>query len=85
MLKSEDGQAVFVGTSNGVYRVPVQHCLDYPTRQACLGALDPYCGWNSTHCSHLQFGKYVATDVEDYFNTRPMLNSQFKTHPPSTH
>lgn len=27
-------------------RVPAQRCSRFKSRQACLNAMDPYCGWN---------------------------------------
>ena len=37
---------VFVGTSEGVVRVPVANCSFYPSCAQCVLARDPLCGWD---------------------------------------
>ncbi|XP_028932208.1 semaphorin-5B [Ornithorhynchus anatinus] len=39
-------RALFVGLSHSVLRVPLQRCASHRSRGACLGARDPYCGWD---------------------------------------
>lgn len=39
-------ESLYVGTEQGVLRIPGQHCGRYKTRSTCLAAMDPYCGWN---------------------------------------
>lgn len=35
-----------MGTNNGVLKILVQHCNRYKSKEACVNAMDPYCGWN---------------------------------------
>ncbi|XP_046996594.1 semaphorin-5A [Schistocerca americana] len=43
-LKSAD--SVYIGSDNGIIRIPAQHCSRLTNKAACLNAMDPYCGWN---------------------------------------
>lgn len=38
-------ESLYVGTEQGVLRIPGQHCGRYKTKSTCLAAMDPYCGW----------------------------------------
>ncbi|XP_063231455.1 semaphorin-5A isoform X2 [Bacillus rossius redtenbacheri] len=42
----KETESVYVGLTEGVLRVPAQHCDRHGSREACLNAMDPYCGWN---------------------------------------
>ncbi|XP_022110813.1 semaphorin-5B-like isoform X1 [Acanthaster planci] len=55
MLKSFAEQSVFVGTDEGVYKVPFQHCRDYASLQSCVDAQDPYCSWENGTCLYSRF------------------------------
>ncbi|XP_065335644.1 semaphorin-5B [Cloeon dipterum] len=48
-LKETD--SLYVASSEGVLRVPAQRCARFPSRQACLNAHDPHCGWNELKLS----------------------------------
>ncbi|MGH0133025.1 UNVERIFIED_CONTAM: hypothetical protein FKN15_035391 [Acipenser sinensis] len=37
---------LFVGLWDHVIKIPLMHCTFYKTRSACVGARDPYCGWD---------------------------------------
>ena len=37
---------VFVGTSEGVVRVPAANCSFYSSCAQCVLARDPFCGWD---------------------------------------
>jgi len=39
-------ESLYIGMEVGVIRVPTQHCKRHITKQACIEAMDPYCGWN---------------------------------------
>ncbi|ELW61637.1 Semaphorin-5B [Tupaia chinensis] len=49
-------RALFVGLNEGVLRVPLERCTAYRSQGACLGARDPYCGWDGKQqrCSTLE-------------------------------
>ncbi|XP_008583381.1 PREDICTED: semaphorin-5B [Galeopterus variegatus] len=49
-------RALFVGLSDGVLRLPLERCAAHRSRGACLGARDPYCGWDGKQqrCSTLE-------------------------------
>ncbi|XP_030644317.1 semaphorin-4A [Chanos chanos] len=38
--------SVFIGTSEGVTRVPLSNCSFYPNCAECVLARDPFCGWD---------------------------------------
>lgn len=38
---------IYVGTSEGVVRVPIANCSFYWTCAQCVLARDPFCGWDS--------------------------------------
>ncbi|XP_037068861.1 semaphorin-5B-like, partial [Pollicipes pollicipes] len=45
-LLSEAG-SLYLGTDSALVRVPVQRCERYRSETSCLGAMDPYCGWDA--------------------------------------
>lgn len=42
----KETESVYVGTQTSVLRISSQHCERHTSQQACLNAMDPYCGWN---------------------------------------
>ncbi|XP_033342636.2 semaphorin 5c [Megalopta genalis] len=42
----KDTQSLYVGTEIGLSRLPAVQCHRHRSRQACLNAQEPYCGWN---------------------------------------
>lgn len=42
----KDTQSLYVGTEFGLLRIPAAQCHRHRTRQSCLNAQEPYCGWN---------------------------------------
>ncbi|KAM5151902.1 semaphorin-5B [Mantella aurantiaca] len=53
-------RSLFVGLNHGVLKVPLERCTMYRTEGTCLGARDPYCGWDSK--------KKRCTTLEDSSN-----------------
>uniref|UniRef100_A0A674D6M9 Sema domain-containing protein n=1 Tax=Salmo trutta TaxID=8032 RepID=A0A674D6M9_SALTR len=51
---------VFVGSSEGVVRVPASNCSYYRSCAECVLSRDPFCGWDSSNkvCTH-------ATSIQD--------------------
>ncbi|XP_037090869.1 semaphorin-5B-like [Pollicipes pollicipes] len=45
-LLKETG-SLYLGTDSELVRVPVQRCERYQSEASCLGAMDPYCGWDA--------------------------------------
>ncbi|TRY98713.1 hypothetical protein DNTS_010266 [Danionella cerebrum] len=39
-------RSLFVGLKSSVLKIPLERCSSYDTEQDCLGARDPYCGWD---------------------------------------
>ncbi|KAF7709424.1 semaphorin-5B isoform X1 [Silurus meridionalis] len=39
-------RTLFVGLNDRVLKIPLARCSSYKTEQMCLGARDPYCGWD---------------------------------------
>ncbi|KYQ51466.1 hypothetical protein ALC60_09464, partial [Trachymyrmex zeteki] len=42
----KDTQSLYVGMEIGLLRIPAIQCYRHRSRQACLNAQEPYCGWN---------------------------------------
>ena len=38
--------SIYLATDEGITKLSVQRCSRFLTQQACLNAMDPYCGWN---------------------------------------
>ncbi|CAM4704000.1 unnamed protein product [Leuciscus chuanchicus] len=47
ILLSKRKGVLFIGSSEGVFRVPVSNCSAYPNCAECVLARDPFCGWDS--------------------------------------
>ena len=39
---------MYLGTERQVLRVSVERCQHFLTRESCLSAMDPYCGWDES-------------------------------------
>ncbi|XP_073707889.1 semaphorin-5B [Garra rufa] len=39
-------RSLFVGLPSRVLKIPLERCSSYKNEQECLGARDPYCGWD---------------------------------------
>uniref|UniRef100_A0A8C1QS08 Semaphorin-5A n=1 Tax=Cyprinus carpio TaxID=7962 RepID=A0A8C1QS08_CYPCA len=53
-------RSLFVGLPSRVLKIPLERCSNYKTEQDCLGARDPYCGWDRK--------KKSCTTIEDSSN-----------------
>lgn len=42
----KDTSSLYLGTEKEVLRIILHRCERYRTEVSCLGAMDPYCGWN---------------------------------------
>ena len=40
-------QSLYLGTENGLLRVPTSRCMRFKLRNQCVSSGDPYCGWNT--------------------------------------
>lgn len=38
--------SLYIGTDTSVLRIPAHHCSRHVSRNSCLNAMDPYCGWD---------------------------------------
>uniref|UniRef100_H0WBU3 Semaphorin 5B n=1 Tax=Cavia porcellus TaxID=10141 RepID=H0WBU3_CAVPO len=68
-------RALFVGLSDGVLRVPLERCTAYRGQRACLGARDPYCGWDGKQqrCSTLEDSTNMSLWMQN-ITTCPVRN-----------
>lgn len=67
MQLSEAKGVIFVGTSQGVVRLPTANCSFYWTCAQCVLSRDPFCGWDagSRTCVEISSGKAnLLQDVE---------------------
>ena len=39
-------ESLYLGTENGLFRVPTSRCGRYKSKTYCISSGDPYCGWN---------------------------------------
>ncbi|KAJ8279716.1 hypothetical protein COCON_G00067820 [Conger conger] len=46
LLIQHSRSVLFVGVRDQVIKIPLMRCNFHKTRQACVGARDPYCGWD---------------------------------------
>uniref|UniRef100_UPI00398E5085 semaphorin-5B isoform X1 n=1 Tax=Pristiophorus japonicus TaxID=55135 RepID=UPI00398E5085 len=53
-------RSLFVGLNGRVLKIPLARCFSYRTEMTCLGARDPYCGWD--------LGQKRCTTIEDSSN-----------------
>ncbi|XP_063054650.1 semaphorin-4A [Engraulis encrasicolus] len=69
VLSSSSGM-VFVGSSEGVSRVPVSNCHFYKTCADCVMARDPFCAWDPTKavCATLSTDGAIADVRQDVEN-----------------
>ncbi|KAF7642312.1 hypothetical protein LDENG_00260550, partial [Lucifuga dentata] len=73
---------IYVGTSEGVVRVPAANCSFYWTCAQCVLARDPFCGWDLTNRACVEVSNtqtYLAQDVdrgnvEESCNTVPLIH-----------
>ncbi|XP_064463690.1 semaphorin-5A-like [Ornithodoros turicata] len=42
----KDTSSLYLGTDKEVLRIVLHRCEQYRSEESCLGAMDPYCGWN---------------------------------------
>ncbi|KAJ8398483.1 hypothetical protein AAFF_G00427380 [Aldrovandia affinis] len=67
LLLSITKGVVFVGSSEGVFEVPVSNCSFYLNCAECVLAQDPFCGWDPNRLSCVELSTIssdVAQDVE---------------------
>ncbi|KAI7807148.1 putative semaphorin-4B-like [Triplophysa rosa] len=68
LILSSSKSVIFVGSSEGVIRVPVSSCSVYPNCAECVLARDPFCGWDSENgvCTTVSSTRpNLQQDVED--------------------
>ncbi|XP_051574998.1 semaphorin-4A-like [Myxocyprinus asiaticus] len=67
ILLSTSKGVLFIGSSEGVFSVPVSNCSAYPNCAECVLARDPFCGWDSEtrECTTVSsIGSNLHQDVE---------------------
>ena len=42
-----EAESLYLGTENGVLRIPNSRCERHKSRERCMSSGDPYCGWNT--------------------------------------
>ncbi|CAL8291163.1 unnamed protein product [Lota lota] len=49
-------RSLFVGLDDRLLKIPLERCSGYATERQCLGARDPYCGWDrkQRRCTTIQ-------------------------------
>lgn len=73
---------IYVGTSEGVVRVPTANCSVYWTCPQCVLARDPFCGWdsNSRACVDVSNAKTTLVQDVDRGNVEEACSSVSLTH-----
>ncbi|XP_036598383.1 semaphorin-5B [Trichosurus vulpecula] len=68
-------RVLFVGLNDGVLRIPLERCAAYRTQGECLGARDPYCGWDGKQqrCSTLEDSANMSLWIQN-ITTCPVRN-----------
>ncbi|KAI1885986.1 hypothetical protein AGOR_G00209400 [Albula goreensis] len=68
MLLSITKGVVFVGSSEGIFQVPVSNCSFYSNCAECVLARDPFCGWDHDQAACVEVSAAssgLAQDVEE--------------------
>ncbi|XP_035566283.1 semaphorin-5A isoform X9 [Canis lupus familiaris] len=73
--------ALFVGLQEHVAKIQLKRCQFYRTRSACIGAQDPYCGWDMVmkKCTSLE-DSLNMTQWEQITSTCPIRNLTVDGH-----
>ncbi|KAL6262936.1 hypothetical protein P5V15_005724 [Pogonomyrmex californicus] len=71
----KDTQSLYVGMENGLLRIPAVQCHRHRSRQACLNAQEPYCGWNEhlMKCAQAPKQDYLANHWHQEVTKCPVL------------
>ncbi|XP_076296045.1 semaphorin 5c isoform X1 [Lasioglossum baleicum] len=71
----KDTQSLYVGTEIGLSRIPAVQCHRHRSRQACLNAQEPYCGWNelSMKCAPAPRQNHLANHWHQEVTKCPVL------------
>ncbi|KAJ8290060.1 hypothetical protein GJAV_G00008280 [Gymnothorax javanicus] len=56
---------LFIGSSEGVFQVPVSNCSYYSTCAECVLARDPFCGWDSNRLACAEVASISSGVVQD--------------------
>lgn len=51
--------SVYIGSATGVVRVGAYRCERYKSRSTCVGAADPYCGWDDARDTCVNAPSYL--------------------------
>ncbi|CAH0562275.1 unnamed protein product [Brassicogethes aeneus] len=38
--------SIYLTTKQGLMQIPAEHCRRHKSKESCMNAMDPYCGWN---------------------------------------
>ncbi|KAL0132032.1 hypothetical protein PUN28_000065 [Cardiocondyla obscurior] len=71
----KDTQSLYVGMESGLLRIPAVQCYRHRSRQACLNAQEPYCGWNEhlIKCAQAPKQNYLANHWHQEVTKCPVL------------
>ncbi|XP_024887509.1 semaphorin-5A [Temnothorax curvispinosus] len=71
----KDTQSLYVGMEIGLLRIPAVQCYRHRSRQACLNAQEPYCGWNEhlMKCAQAPKQNYLANHWHQEVTKCPVL------------
>ncbi|XP_017889884.1 semaphorin-5A [Ceratina calcarata] len=71
----KDTHSLYVGTEVGLMRIPAAQCHRHRSRQACLNAQEPYCGWNEhlMKCAPAPKESYLANHWHQEVTKCPVL------------
>ncbi|XP_020295155.1 semaphorin-5A isoform X2 [Pseudomyrmex gracilis] len=71
----KDTQSLYVGMEIGLLRIPAVQCHRHRSRQACLNAQEPYCGWDEhlMKCAQAPKQNYLANHWYQEVTKCPVL------------
>ncbi|XP_075161037.1 semaphorin 5c [Haematobia irritans] len=71
--------SLYVGSENSLTRIPAEHCSRHVSRDSCLNAMDPYCGWNELvdHCTP----QYLREQMTKYWRQPEVIKCPVLTAP----
>lgn len=73
----KETNSVYVGTENELLRISSNHCRRHVSRDSCLNAMDPYCGWNELDdaCTIAPNGNPLEKYWHQSVTSCPVLNA----------
>ncbi|KAJ8986267.1 hypothetical protein NQ317_009977 [Molorchus minor] len=73
----KETNSVYITTDSKLIQIPADHCKRHKSRDSCINAMDPYCGWNERDesCSGAPNGEPHNRFWKQIIHSCPILDS----------